>query len=116
MGRKLEVEMAFDVSVNKILTGVIIRNKDGLNISQRYVMGPITKRLGYRFISNEVLRRMAPVSKLKIMEYWVDENGSLKDGNFLEGVPGDFLNGTGTPIANYALVDANDINKPRTLN
>lgn len=91
MGKKHTVELALDLSVAKDLTGVLIRNKDGLNVSQRFVQGPLTKHLGYRFISDEVLRRMTAIAKLKIMEYQVDTHGRLCNATFKEGTRDDFL-------------------------
>lgn len=91
MGKKIAIEIALDLSVSKGMSGILIRNVEGVNISQRFVQGPNTKRLGYRFISDETLRRMTPVSKLKIMEFVLDKNGRLNSGTLVEGTRDHFV-------------------------
>lgn len=91
MGKKIVIEIALDLSISKEMTGVLIRNSEGINISQRFVQGPDTKRLGYRFISDEVLRRSAPIAKLKIMEFTLDKKGNLNNGSLVEGTRDHFL-------------------------
>lgn len=91
MGKKIAIEIALDLSISKGMTGILIRNTEGVNVSQRYVQGPQTKRLGYRFISDEVLRRTAPVAKLKIMEFTLDKQGRLNKGSLIEGTRDQFI-------------------------
>lgn len=90
--KKIQLGLVLDLSITRDMTGIIIRDTEGFNISQRFKQSGPSKCLNYKLISDNVLRKIPDDQQLKIVQFIYNrELDDLTDMKIITGVKSDIV-------------------------